>query len=451
MKRLFGLLLLIAACASSASAQNKPDWVKKHPVYELGYAGVGMSYTSEPDYRQKAKQSALADLVSEIKIEVSANSLLHSLSVNGVSQQTFMEDVRITAQAEIEKFRLADSWEGNGEYWVYYTLNRLDYEAYVEARRQKAMRNAADYWDQGNRAMVQGNLNTGLALFIKAMETIEPVSHEELLYTHGGKTINLGVEIYTSLSDVFDGIALHVDPVYLEATPFQNITELAKITVARREVPLANVHLLSRFISGGGDLAPIMPTDEAGVANLHVRSVTSKQSSQQVLITIDDAPFKSFLKSAYAVLFAKALTNLPQATLTIEVKQAVKTAYVRSKQSNMEAVERSVKSLLANNYFDVVDSPERADIIVTLDNSFRTGRTVPGDLYNFVECFTTLGIRLTDHHSRKVLLNYNVTDLRTLVPADKSVAQGKSMATRELMKRVNREFPAELKKMSQPN
>lgn len=83
--------------------------------------------------------------------------------------------------------------------------------------------------------------------------------------------------------------------------------------------------------------------------------------------------------------------------MTINTVQTQTSAYVRSAQSDIEAVERTVKSLLNNHFFNVVASPSEADIIVTLDNKCRKGNTVPGELYNFIEFFSTLGIKIENN------------------------------------------------------
>ena len=107
-----------------------------------------------------------------------------------------------------------------------------------------------------------------------------------------------------------------------------------------------------------------------------------------------------------------------------------------------------MKSLLNNHFFNVVASPSEADIIVTLDNKCRKGNTVPGELYNFIEFFSTLGIKIENNRTGQILLNYSINDERTLVPENKSASQGKNMAARELIKRLNREFARELKKIT---
>ena len=70
--------------------------------------------------QQKAKQNALSDLVSEIQVVIAANSLLNTLGDDGNVKQTFAESIRTEARAEIENFRLVDSWRSDNEYWVYY-------------------------------------------------------------------------------------------------------------------------------------------------------------------------------------------------------------------------------------------------------------------------------------------------------------------------------------------
>ncbi|MCS2303186.1 LPP20 family lipoprotein [Bacteroides ovatus] len=86
-----------------------------------------MAEISEGDYQQKAKQNALSDLVSEIQVVIAANSLLNTLEDDGNVKQTFAESIRTEARAEIENFRLVDSWRSDNEYWVYYELNKGDY------------------------------------------------------------------------------------------------------------------------------------------------------------------------------------------------------------------------------------------------------------------------------------------------------------------------------------
>ena len=450
MKHWLLFILVISWFCFPLSGQqtNRPDWVKQHPVSGLNYIGIGMAEISEGDYQQKAKQNALSDLVSEIQVVIAANSLLNTLEDDGNVKQTFAESIRTEARAEIENFRLVDSWRSDNEYWVYYELNKDDYAALVEARRQKAIRNGFDFWYKGHITLQQGDLMTAIELFSNGMEAIRPVLNQELFCSYEGKTINLATELYAALAGVFDGITIVLNPATVSVTPFQGIREPIAIGVYRNGNPLRNIRLKAEFVSGSGDLSSMSPTDESGVAALYVRNITSKQAQQEIGISLIDDVFSLFRKGSYAALFKQMLSSLPGVTLTINTAQTQTSAYVRSAQSDIEAVERTVKSLLNNHFFNVVASPSEADIIVTLDNKCRKGNTVPGELYNFIEFFSTLGIKIENNRTGQILLNYSINDERTLVPENKSASQGKNMAARELIKRLNWEFVRELKKIT---
>ena len=450
MKHWLLFILVISWFCFPLSGQqtNRPDWVKQHPVSGLSYIGIGMAEISEGDYQQKAKQNALSDLVSEIQVVIAANSLLNTLEDDGNVKQTFAESIRTEARAEIENFRLVDSWRSDNEYWVYYELNKDDYAALVEARRQKAIRNGFDFWYKGHITLQQGDLMTAIELFSNGMEAIRPVLNQELFCSYEGKTINLATELYAALAGVFDGITIVLNPATVSVTPFQGIREPIAIGVYRNGNPLRNIRLKAEFVSGSGDLSSMSPTDESGVAALYVRNITSKQAQQEIGISLIDDVFSLFRKGSYAALFKQMLSSLPGVTLTINTAQTQTSAYVRSAQSDIEAVERTVKSLLNNHFFNVVASPSEADIIVTLDNKCRKGNIVPGELYNFIEFFSTLGIKIENNRTGQTMLNYSINDERTLVPENKSASQGKNMAARELIKRLNREFARELKKIT---
>lgn len=447
MKNLI-IFLLAVVVSLTVGAQEKPDWVKQHPVNSLNFTGIGMCRKSDKDYVQRAKQHALSELASEIKVEVSVNSLLNTIEDNEEVKQTFAESIRTKATAEIERFRLVDTWQDETEYWVYYELNRFDYEEYMEARRQKAIQQGFDFWYKGKAALQQGELMSAVELFSKGLESIEPALNQDLTCSYEGTTINLGTEIYAALTSVFDGITITVNPVAVNGTPFQGIAIPVTVTIDRNGTPLRNILLEARFVSGSGDLSTLAPTNEKGETALSIRNITSKQVQQEIKITIADQALKGLRMGAQAALFKKMLATLPGTNLTVNLEQKQISAYIKVMQADIESLERDVKSILTNNFFNVVATPSQADVIVNLDNKFKTGREIPGEQYNFVECFSTLGIKVVNNRSSAVLMNYSLNDIRTLVPANKSVAQGKVMAARELMKRMQRDLGKELKKVT---
>ncbi len=443
-KLLIGLLLFFCLLAH---AQDIPSWVKQHPVNELGYAGVGMARTSEADYMNKAKEQALADLASEISIQISSSSLLNTVEDNGVVRESYSESIRATMKADVERFRLVDSWQGGGEYWVYYELNRLDYEAYLEEKRNQAIKDGFDFWYRGSAMMQQGDMLAGTDLLVKAWNAVKPVLHMDLRCSYNGKTVNLGTEVYASLVGAFNGVTLTVSPGELSGQAFQGIATPVKVVVLRNGVPLRNIQLCAAFIAGDGDLSSPAPTDENGSSVFYVRNLTSKQHQQEIRVSLAAGALRLLADGEFSALFRKALAALPEARLTIRLENKQLNAYIQPADGGLKNLAASIRSMLTNNYFNVVESPAQADVVVTMANQLKKGGIVSGELYNMVEYFSNLLIRLVDNRTSAVMLNYSLNGIRTLVPENKSYVQAELMVVRELLKRLKREFPAQIKSL----
>lgn len=431
-----------------ADAQNVPVWVRQHPVNEFGYAGVGMAKTSEEGYLNKAKERALADLASEINIQISSSSLLHTIEDDGVVKELYAESIRSAVQANMEKYRLVDSWQNGNEYWVYYELNRSDYEEYMEIRRQKAIKDGFDFWYRGNSMLEQGDMMSGIDLLIKAWEVVQPVIHLDLRCSYNGKTVNLGTEVYASLVGCFNGVSLSVSPEVINGQAFQGVEAPVKVCVLRNNRPLKNMTLQASFLSGEGDLSSLAPTDAQGESSFYIRNITSKQSQQEVRVSLVLNAFKVLSEGKYATLFKKALAMIPEAALVINLETKQLTAYILNQHNELRTLATSIRSMLTNQYFNVVDVPEQADVVITLENNLKKGALIPGELYNMVEYFSTLSVQIRNNRTNAVILNYSLNNVRTLVPENKSQSQAESMAARELLKRLKREFPSKLKSLT---
>ena len=123
---LIGLLVGCAGSKKSAQVPVSPEWVQARPTSQIYYVGIGSARkTADPNgYMQAAKQSALADLASDISINISSNSVLSAFE----TQQRFFEDysstIKADAQKELEGYEIVETWEDLTNYWVYYKIGR---------------------------------------------------------------------------------------------------------------------------------------------------------------------------------------------------------------------------------------------------------------------------------------------------------------------------------------
>ena len=175
------------------------------------------------------------------------------------------------------------------------------------------------------------------------------------------------------------------------------------------------------------------------------KQITSKDDVQELRITIDDS-FMSTLPKAYRQLLQNQ--TWPSAKITISLKSAPITAYLHvSEDHELEGCERQISSLLTNNYFSLSEDPDDAQCFVELSTKLDMGEVVTGGVYDLNTCYCTIVLKIYNNKTQQMLLNYSANQIKVLVPVNKSATASISMCVREVMKRVNRELPNQIKKL----
>lgn len=445
MKRkiIFGLCIL--ATIGRIYAQS-PEWVTTHPVSDKAYVGIGMASMSEPDYIQKATHNALADIASQIAIKVESNSLLHTVDVDGRSREMFEEKIRGTLTSWIEGHELKNSYQSGNTYYVYYTLDKATYKKNTETKREKAIRTGMDYLNKGRDAEEMNNLVQAAQLYCKGLETVEAWMFMELTTIDGGRQINVPIELYHALTNVFSGMAITTNTIQIEGEPFKPVTTPIAGCLSKNGAIIPNIILKLTFIKGNGDVSAPIQTDHTGTAEFYVTNITSKQPVQELNISIDD----SFL-STLPELYRKLVTpnTWPSAKITLTLKSTPTTAYLYINDNHdLEGAERQLSSLLTNNYFSLTEDPDAATCFIDLSSSIEMGNVESGGTYDLNTCYCTLTLKIYNNTTQELLLDYSANDVKVLVPTNKSATQSISMCVREVMKRVNRDLPKQLKTLS---
>lgn len=441
--------LLISSLSITIHAEKKPDWLTERPNGTFFYIGIGSASKSSPNYQQVAKQNAIAELVSEIEIKVEASSLMTTLEKEDESVSSyFSEIIQTSVKQHIKDFEQVDNWQDEQNYWVYYRLDKETYAEQVQKRRELAIRQGFDFWYNGENALRQGDLLTAIDLFMQGLTAIEPCVNEDLSCSYEGQTILVGNALYTSLQSVFDGIQLKPSNSEIQASAFQASRTPIILTIHKNNIPLRNLPIKGEFNSGGGSLSEIIPTDDNGETTVYLQNITSKNTNQEILFTLDIHPFTQIKNPLFNTLKRQLSANTPrcQVLVSSDSEKNIR-AYIQSKQQGNEGLVRGIHNLLTNNYFDITDSQNKADVLILIQSDFSQGNIVEGDIYNMKEYFTTISIQIKNNRSGAILLNYLLEKKRTLSPANTSIANARNSAIREAMKIINRELGKQLKEV----
>ncbi len=438
MRRLILGLILSLSISIQTYGQERPKWVTGIVGSEFYYTGVASATKDEANYRELASQRALSAIVSQISVSVSSESLLYTIEKNGSISSIYEEAIKINASEQIEGYKVVDTWQNEVEYWVYYELSRSEYDRYVKERRERLMALALDFWIKGNSAISSGGIASAATLYSNGLETLIPVINEDLRCSYNGKIINIASEIYNSLATLWSDVTLASNPTSVEVELLKGAKDGIAIGCYKNGVALKGVNLTAKFTSGEGSLSSLIPTDNNGVSGLYITSITSKSPSQQINISISDDNIKNNSALCKAIF---ATINLPSINIELTLSQSRITAYFEEDNMAITSLSNNISTMISNGYFDIVNSPDSADLIIKLGSTFASGREVSGDLYNTREYAGSLTLDIIDNRTQASLGRYNVDRTTALLPLDRSIEQAKQSVGREILKRVNRELP----------
>lgn len=441
-KAITSLIFLIAGM--TAVCAQEPDWVRQHPVSDTDYIGVGRASLDDPDHVRKATQEALADIASQIAVKIESSSFLHQVDVDGRAREMFEDKISGSMTAWFEGQEMADSYSGNGNYYVCYTLDKRLYAEKAEQKRKSVLSSALDYLQKGRAAESSMNLTQAVHLYAKGLETVEPWLFMDLTAFSGGRQVNVPVELYNALLNVFSGMAITVNTVQVAGEMYKAVAEPIAGCLSKNGVAVPNIRLKAYFETGSGVVTPPASTDYTGTAEFYITNVTSKEQVQEIRITIDES-FWQDLPEAYVYMISRQ--TIPSAKITLVLENGPVAAYLHVGNNDLEGCERYISSLLANNYFVLTEDPNAAICYVDLSSTLEMGETVSGGTYDLNSCYCSLVLKIYDNSTRELLLEYSVNRVKVLAPIHRSAESTIATCVREVMKRVNRELPDRLGKV----
>jgi hypothetical protein len=409
VNRFFTLLFLIAAACSPKVAPPdpealKPSWLKSEPYQEGYYTGIGHSKKDGTNnYIQSAKKSALDDLVSQIKVNVSSTSVLSQLEVDKQFHEQYEQIIQTTTADEIEEFELVDAWEDNSNYWVYYRLSIARYRKLKDDQRRNATLLATDYLSKARQAEKEGLRLQSLSFYFQAFRSLEKHLGEAIRITYEDKEILLVNEIYASIQQILEKIQLTSAPsaVQLNRRIHQSAPSVTvKAIYKDLRKPSVDLPLVAAFEKGAGDVFPTYKTNESGEVKILMNKIGSKEFEQTLGVKVDINALSGTSSSPVYSLIAKTL-NAPGVQIGLSVQRPV--VFVSSDEKTLGMmkshyqISNKLKNLLASNGFEFTNEKGEADLWFDVQADSEKG-SVTGSIY---VTYLTSTIKVTSLKDRK--------------------------------------------------
>lgn len=390
MNRIFPLILaILIACSPKITVPDnpKPSWLSAKPSQSAFYTGIGKGTKSGTNnYIQEAKKSALEDLISEIKVNVSSSSVLSTFEDDKEFREQYEQIIQTTAADEIEEFEQAGAWEDENNYWIYYRLSKARYKAIKDEQKRNAVILATDYYEKGQAADLSGDRIQALGFYFQAFRSMEKYLGDAIAVKVNGKDILIVNEIYSSIQALLNNIQLTIQPAELSINRRLNLnsqTVIAKALYKDLVKPVTQLPLSATFEKGAGDVFPDYKTDDNGNAKILINKITSRELEQTVSVKVNIETISGTSGSPVFALISKRLL-VPTSQIILKVKRPI--VYMTTDErslgvnKNNPQISNKLKNLLANSGFEFTNDKKEADLWFDVGCDSERG-SISGSIY----------------------------------------------------------------------
>lgn len=430
MKQLLYLLTAFSllACKSKQPAVatapveiKVPNWVSSRPNNGFKYVGIGVSdKIKSSNYQMEAKKNALYDLASEIKVDISTNSVLYTVQNNNNFNENFNSLIKLSNSDNIEGYSLVDSYENDKQYWVYYQLDRQEYQNKKAQKKQQTITKAsnlitASFYDEKNK-----DFSSSLKKRIQAFGVLTPYLSEEINFdpaqTNGVKNV---FDLTSLIQQQLQSIAVVPQKTIPVLKPYQQT--YAPITYSlelKNKTPLQNFPLIVKSDDDKINVAENTVSNNNGEVPIKINSV--EPLSQSVAFSLN--PDISTLMGSDSIGRA-GITLLKQFIQTSSLKVQANVSniaiYISSVEKNfgkptgLNSIETFIKQRFNGQEIRLTDKPAEADYII--ESVAETQEDLSSDIleknYNIKLAALIINLQLKNKNTNEIIFKTQVNDV----------------------------------------
>lgn len=395
MKTLCSRIALIAFFTIiPALVLAQPAWVSKRPADPAYYIGIGAAQKvkGSTDHIQKAKDNALNDLASGITVTVSSEIMRKVVETNATIEDNFKSQIQTSAKAELEGVEWVDTYDGDGQYWVYCRISKEAYEAAKQRRITNAMKLAIDLYASGQKFEQENNVARALTYYVQSLGPMEKYLGEPLETEIGGKKVILVNEIFSSLQNLLGQVELKsVNPKQdgKVGMPLKQPFEVTAALSGSKPGPIANLPLKFTFIRGSGEMVDNSTTDNTGDAKCDIHKITATDRIQIVEAKIFLAGMISADSSSLILSAVLNSLSVPSTRMVLSVTGLQ--VYVDADESQFGTklkqprIEPAIKNTLVEKGFAFTDDMANASVVINIKADSRRGSETMGLCVSYVD------------------------------------------------------------------
>ena len=398
-----------------------PLWVSSRPNDGFKYVGVGFSEKGKGgNYQIEAKKNALYDLSSEIKVNISSNSVLYTVQNNNNFNENFNSLINLTNTDNIEGYQLVDSYENEKQYWVYYILDKQEYANQKAQKKQQIISKATNlinlsFVDEKNK-----EFSSCLKKRIQAFGVLTPYLSEEINFdptkTNGIKTVfDLTAIIQTQLQSIsiLQQKELPIlKPYQLTYAPIIYSLEL------KSKTPLQNFPLIATSDEERIKINDKTTTNEKGELQLKVNYVEPINQTAAFALSPDISSLMgSDSLGRTGIIVLKQFIQTPALKVQARVNNinifVTATEKNFGKPTGLNLIEAIINQKFNGQEVQIVSKSEEADYII--ESVAETQEDISSDIlesnYNIKLAALVISLQLKNNATKEVIYKTQVNEV----------------------------------------
>ncbi|MGY6562419.1 MAG: LPP20 family lipoprotein [Luteibaculaceae bacterium] len=391
----------------------RPQWVTNRPISSFDFIGIGMARkdANPNDFQDIAKRNALSDLVSEISVQVSSNSLLFTVERDNTFREDFKNIIRTESNTEITDFQVAGVWENDREYWVFYRLNRQTHRQQVELRKRQASQRAFSFYQAAKEAE-QTDVRLAINNYLKSLDALKEFWNDNLEFEHQGRTLFLATEAYQSLQQLCSGIQMQLNNDRIVLNVGNSFQQDLQGAVSYRGQPVDAFPVNLNYPGQHGMVRGTLNTNRTGVFSFQIARINRERNNPNVELTyrVPDL-IENGLDRRIALGFLSPLSNWRKVVPILVEPPLV---HIISDERNLgvtrrsESVKNFLQAELVRRNFKFTNNPGDADVTITV-----SGDTKPlGNSGDFHTTALDLTVRAINNANGLTLFSESLTNIR---------------------------------------
>jgi hypothetical protein len=405
--------------AQTQTESVAPNWVNKRPVNSFKFIGIGVADKSAGNnYQNEAKKNALFDLSSEIKVDISSNSILYTVQNNNQFNENFNSLIKLSSTDNIEGYKLVDAYENDKQYWLYYELDKQDYENQKAKTKELTIAKAVNLINVSFTDEKEGNFAGSLKKRIQAFGVLSPYLNEDLSFTTNNNVKNI-IELSNTIQKQLQTISVITSKTNQVIKPYQpSYKPISYKLVVNNKSPLVDFPFIVNSDNENVRINEASVTNSNGDIEINIKSV--KPLNQEIYFTLN--PDINKLMNGDSVS-KSSIILLKQFIETAQLKAYAKVSPISifinciekngSKLNDQKIIEPIIISKFQGQEIAIVEQKEKADYLI--DVEALTFKDVSSDILNanYSIQLSQLKIKLSLRNvsTKELLYNSEVSDI----------------------------------------